>query len=524
MSAHPVGTAPVPAYPVRVDARLDDHLSRWLWLVKWLLAIPHFLVLALLWIAFVVLSAIALVAILFTGRYPRGIFDFNVGVLRWTWRVSYYTYGGLGTDQYPPFTLEERPDYPAHLEIAYPDHLSRGLVLVKWWLLAIPHYLVLGLVLGGGVYAASHDERSGGTGLLGLLVLVAAVVLLFTGRYPGGIFDFVLGLNRWWLRVAAYAGLMTDAYPPFRIDLGGTDPGTAVLAAPPAPAPPGPTMPAAGPPAGGAPPVTAPSGPPLAPPPGQPPTAPYAGPPVAPRTPSRWNAGRIIAVIIGSLLAMTSVGLLLGGLGLRVTDSVLRDEHGYLMSSTESYGSPGHAVVSDRIELGNGFVATDLPRRWLGTVTVVARSQTPAEVFVGIAHTDDVEAYLSGVERTLVTDPSGDNGDPETAYVPGGPPPAAPGQLPIWVASAQGSGQQTLTWEPQQGDWTVVVMNADGSTPVQARVAVGAELPVLGDIALWLLGAGFVVGLLAVVVIVLAVPRTPRTATPQDVGTYEGPR
>jgi hypothetical protein len=228
-------------------------------------------------------------------------------------------------------------------------------------------------------------------------------------------------------------------------------------------------------------------------------------------------------VILGSLLAMTSAGLLLGGLGLRVTDSVIRDEHGYLMSSTETYRTPGHAVVSDRIELGNGVVSTDLPRRWLGTVTVVARSQTPSEIFVGIAPTDAVDAYLSGVERTLVTDPRGNNGDPETSYVPGGPPPTAPGQLPIWVASAQGTGQQSITWEPQEGDWTVVVMNADGSSPVQARVAVGAELPVLGDVALWLLGAGVVVGLLALVVIVLAVPRTPRSAS-QDVGTQQGPR
>jgi hypothetical protein len=220
------------AYPVRVDATLDGHLSRWLWLVKWILAIPHLVVLVFLWLAFVLMSFFAFVAILFTGRYPRSIFDLNVGVLRWTWRVTYYACGGLGTDQYPPFSLQDEPDYPAHLEIAYPEHLSRGLVLVKWWLLAIPHYLILGVFLGGGWAAAdSAGAAAGGGGLIGLLVLVAAIALLFTGRYPRGVFDIVLGLNRWVLRVGAYAGLMTDEYPPFRLDLGGTDPGTAALTA-----------------------------------------------------------------------------------------------------------------------------------------------------------------------------------------------------------------------------------------------------------------------------------------------------
>jgi len=166
-----------PVYPVRVDGALDRHLSRWLWLVKWFLAIPHYVVLAFLWLAFAVLSVVAFFAILFTGRYPRAIFDFNVGVLRWTWRVQYYSYGALATDRYPPFSLRDDPAYPARLQVEYPQRLSRGLVLVKWWLLAIPHYLVVGLFVGGTY-------------------------------------------------VAAYAALMTDRYPPFRLDMGGTDPGS----------------------------------------------------------------------------------------------------------------------------------------------------------------------------------------------------------------------------------------------------------------------------------------------------------
>src|SRR5919201_7000230 len=229
-------------YPLQLTGELSPRLSRGLWLVKWLLAIPHFVVLFFLLIAFAVFTVVAFFAILFTGRYPRGLFDFNVGVLRWSWRVGFYSYSALGTDRYPPFTLGDEPDYPARLEVGYPQSLSRGLVLVKWWLLALPHYLIIG-VFTGGAFAGYNQANGGnwwyGAGLIGLLVLIAGIVLLFAGRYPRGLYDLVLGMNRWVFRVGAYAALMTDSYPPFRLDMGGDEPptGATLDAVPATPAP-----------------------------------------------------------------------------------------------------------------------------------------------------------------------------------------------------------------------------------------------------------------------------------------------
>lgn len=274
------GRASSARYPLRLEGRLDPGLSRWLWVVKWFLALPHYVVLAFLWLGFVVATVVAFVAILVTGRYPRVLFDYDVGVLRWSWRVAHYSWSALGTDRYPPFTLEDVPDYPAHLDVDYPEHLSRGLVLVKWWLLALPHHVVVGLLIGGGIWVAGRDDPWLGIasgGLIGILVLVAAVVLAFTGRYPVALYDLVLGLNRWVYRVAAYAALMTDVYPPFRLDVGGEDPGRpAPLGPPPAP--------------GGA--------------------VPHARPAA---TTTSWTGGRVALLVVGALLAVSSLGLLGAG-------------------------------------------------------------------------------------------------------------------------------------------------------------------------------------------------------------------
>ena len=187
-------------YPVTVEAHLDEPLSRWLWLVKRFLAIPHFIVLCFLWMAFVLLSVVAFFAVLFTGRYPRQIFDFNVGVMRWTWRVSFDATSTLGTDRYPPFSLEAKGDYPATLEVAYPERLSRGLVLVKSWLLALPHLMIVAVFTGSAVWG----------GLIAILTVVAGVILLFRGRYSREMFGLdrraqPLGLARGRIR-RAHAG------------------------------------------------------------------------------------------------------------------------------------------------------------------------------------------------------------------------------------------------------------------------------------------------------------------------------
>jgi len=197
-------------YPVSIKGELTVPPARGWWLLKWLLGIPHYIILAFLWIAFIVVWLIALFAILFTGKFPRSLFDFNVGVLRWTWRVGFYSYQALGTDKYPPFTLQS-VDYPADLQVEYPENLSRGLVLVKWWLLAIPQYIVTSFFQGGG------GGQSRTPGLVNVLAIFGAVALLFTGKYPESIFKLVVGMNRWSYRVCAYAALMTDRYPPFRL-------------------------------------------------------------------------------------------------------------------------------------------------------------------------------------------------------------------------------------------------------------------------------------------------------------------
>lgn len=197
----------MPAEPVRVRGAIDAPSNR-LWLVKWcVLAVPHYPILIGLYLVYPLVVFAAGIAILFTGRYPRPLFDFNVGVLRWSWRVMNYRFPMNTTDQYPPFTLKPHADYPGDLQVDYPEQLSRGAVLVKWWLLALPQIIMC--------WAMEAP--------LQVLCVISAVRLLVRGTVSQGMFDFLMGMVRWRYRVAVYVSLMTDEYPPFRMDLGGSD-------------------------------------------------------------------------------------------------------------------------------------------------------------------------------------------------------------------------------------------------------------------------------------------------------------
>ena len=158
--------------------------------------------------------------------------------------------------------------------------------------------------------------------------MIAAVVLLVTGRYPDQLFDFVMGLNRWVLRVAAYGGLMTDRYPPFRLDMGGHDPGTLTL-----------------PPAGQAP--VEPADPPLTDPRQAPPYQADSSPAGGPAGRRGWTTARIVSVVADAVLVLVSLGLL--GAGGTALWAQTQRHGGYVDLGTASYSAPGYAVASDTV-------------------------------------------------------------------------------------------------------------------------------------------------------------------------------
>ena len=254
--------------------------------------------------------------------------------------MNYYGYLALGTDQYLPFTMADRPDYPARLTLDLPPRPPRWLPLVAW-LFAVPHVLVLAALTGAAAWQFDNggDEGGRGAGVVTVGILIAGLGLLFAGRYPRGLYDLLVGIGRWNLRVASYLTLLTPQYPPFRLDQGDHEP------------------------AGDEPP-------------------PIAMPAAAATPRSGSVAGPVTALVAGVLLLAPATGLTIGGGALLALDGA-RDASGYVTSPAVSVQSSTAAITAEGITLQAG----DLWTRGLsdiGGVRISVTGNAGAALFVGL--------------------------------------------------------------------------------------------------------------------------------------------
>jgi hypothetical protein len=419
---------------------------------------------------------VAYLAVLFTGRYPGPIRAYNLGVLRWTWRVGYYGYQVLGTDEYPPFTMAEVPGYPARLRLDTDDSPPpRWLPLVAW-LFAIPHLVILGAL----TVAATTGSGRAPLSVVTAALLVAGLALLFTGRYPTGLHDLLAGVARWNLRVIAYLTLLTPRYPPFRLDQGETEP---------EPEPDG------------------------------------AGPSAAPR--HATVAGSVIALVAGVLLLAPAAGLVAGGGALLGLDAS-RDRTGYVTSPAVHLNTSTAAVTAENLTIADADLWTrDIAD--VGGLRVTADSPTGRDLFVGIAPQSAVDAWLANAAHDNLVGLESRNGRYErsagvTAAL------TDPATQTFWLSTATGATGATLRWDVTDGRYAVVVANLDGSPGVTADVRGAVQVPDLTGLGAGLLTAGVVLGLAAIGLIVLGgvglgrrhtelPPPTPQHQAPATVGT-----
>jgi ABC-type uncharacterized transport system YnjBCD permease subunit len=190
-------------YPAQLEFHGDRTIARWRPLVQWLLAIPHLMIANVLSSLRSVLTLITFFTVLFTKRIPRGLFDVTAMTFRYEWRTT--SYALFLHHDYPPFDFQpsaadDGVEPHTAVTLTYPEELSRWQPLVKW-LLAIPHYLVLFALMIAALF----------------VVVVGFFAVVFTGEYPEGARDFLVGVSRYNLRVQAYIGLLTDRYPPFTL-------------------------------------------------------------------------------------------------------------------------------------------------------------------------------------------------------------------------------------------------------------------------------------------------------------------
>jgi hypothetical protein len=364
-------------------------------------------------------------------------------------------------------------------------------VLVKWWLLALPHYLVLAILVGGSTWTVNASTggnssmwTSAGGGLIGLLVVFAGVALLFAVRYPRGLYDLVMGLNRWVLRVTAYAALMTDTYPPFRLDQGGAEP----------------RMPDDGPgPAG-------PSAAALSPPAASVPASPTTTGPTS-RT---GDAGAVVALVIGVVVLLPGLALAgIGGAGLWL--NAHRDAAGFATTPQRLLASPTAAITAEDVDLRlDRGTATWATSDRLGTLRVRVTAADGSPMFVGVAPQSAVNSWLGPVAHDQI----GDFGDGQVQYLrrTGSSNAGIPGDQTFWSGQSSGSGTVQLQWPIRTGQWALVIMRADGTPGIQARVDVGAGIPALTGAAVGFLVGGLIVLGVGVALIALGAARLGRAS------------
>jgi hypothetical protein len=228
----------------------------------------------------------------------------------------------------------------------------------------------------------------------------------------------------------------------------------------------------------------------------QPPTSTTAT--SAPQPRSTWTASRVIGMVFASIGGLIGLALLIGGIAVVAAYAFSRDDDGYFNSDRQRLESSSYAITTDDIDLGADEVDW-APDKILGNIRLRVQGEKP--VFVGIGSEGDVDRYLGDVAHDELIGFDGD--DAELEPHDGGVPRTSPSDQDFWVAEAEGSGEQALTWDAEFGRWTAVVMNADAARGIDVEADVGVKL----HWAIWAGLAMLVVGLLmsvgAVIVILL---------------------
>jgi hypothetical protein len=226
-------------------------------------------------------------------------------------------------------------------------------------------------------------------------------------------------------------------------------------------------------------------------------------------TPPKRSRGARVALLVGAGVAsLLAVGALSVG-ALALWGDSQKDAQGYISTDSERFAASTHALATESLDVDLDGAEGLVDATGLGDIRLDVASQTDKPVFAGIARTDDVSAYLADTSHTTVTDL--DYEPFEASYSPqaGERSPAKPGGESIWAASTQGAGPQTLTWEAEDGDWSIVVMNADGSPGVAADISAGAKLPFLTEVGWSAIGGGAILLIAAATLTLLGV-RSPR--------------